>query len=150
MILVDAFRGAGMDAFDALVYGAEVQQLDRHHSLAAQTWEVSRPLPDLSGPVQRSRCPTAHFTQEKYIMQGHPFLRTFVVVFLLAGLLLSGSGQGRAVLAQEAGPAAVAPEASALSTAFTYQGQLKVDGLPHRARTHSRSPCGTRRRMGAS
>lgn len=63
-------------------------------------------------------------------MQGHPFLRTFVVVFLLAGLMLSGSGQGRVVLAQEAGPAAVVPEATALSTAFTYQGQLKVNGVP--------------------
>ena len=62
-------------------------------------------------------------------MQGHPFLRTFVVD-PLAGLMLSGRGQGRAVLAQEAVPAAVVPEATALSTAFTYQGQLKVNGVP--------------------
>ena len=34
------------------------------------------------------------------------------------------------MLAQEAGPAAVVPEATALSTAFTYQGQLKVNGVP--------------------
>ena len=61
-------------------------------------------------------------------MQGFRFLKVFAVVLLLASLMLSGTGQGRAVLAQEAGPASLEPEASATSTAFTYQGQLKKDG----------------------
>ena len=63
-------------------------------------------------------------------MQGHRLLGTFAVVSLLAGLVLSGSGQGQAVLAQDAGPASPGPEASVTSTAFTYQGQLKADGAP--------------------
>ena len=63
-------------------------------------------------------------------MQGHRFLRTFVIVLLLTGLVLSGAGQGRAVLAQEAVTTTLGPDTSAMSTAFTYQGQLKVDGAP--------------------
>ncbi len=63
-------------------------------------------------------------------MQGHRFLRTFVIVLLLTGLVLSGAGQGRAVLAQEAVITTLGPDTSAMSTAFTYQGQLKVDGAP--------------------
>ena len=61
-------------------------------------------------------------------MQGFRFLKVFAVVSLLAGLVLAGSGQGRAVLAQQGGPASLEPEASATSTAFTYQGQLKDGG----------------------
>lgn len=61
-------------------------------------------------------------------MQGIRFLKAFAVVTLLAGLMLSGSGQGLAVLAQEGGPAPAGSDASALSTAFTYQGQLRYNG----------------------
>ncbi|MCX6033338.1 MAG: hypothetical protein NT169_29155 [Chloroflexi bacterium] len=61
-------------------------------------------------------------------MQGHRFPKTLAVVLLLAGLMLSGSGQGWAVLAQDTAPESLVPEASATSTAFTYQGQLKENG----------------------
>lgn len=61
-------------------------------------------------------------------MQGIRLLRMFTVVALFASLVLSGAGQGGTVSAQEAGPAPAGSDASALSTAFTYQGQLKDSG----------------------
>ena len=72
MIFADAFRGAGVDAFDALVYGAEGAATGQTPFSHCADLGGQPAVADLSGPVQRSRCPTAHFTQEGEIHHARP------------------------------------------------------------------------------